>query len=1096
MSKKRRIWVLLGLTLLLVLSTVLTVGFYYLGAPGKVKALIEQSISSATGTECSIKELSYSLNPLFLRAREIQLIDHVRNFHLDISALVTELSLQGPFTRRILVVNHLTLQGFSLSTDYSSDFTGAAEKPEPPGFFSSLARGLVALLLFRDIRIDSAELTGGQVNGDMGEQSLTLSEIQLTLNKAQSLQISCHGRLRWPSADTELTMPRLLLTTDQAISLVDPEIRTSLKSEDMTLTTSRGKAESLSGEAHIVYDRDKKRLIFNSARLSSEGLLLKQGNGSASPPLAMLFNADGFIDFSTGRAGAQRFYLMVKQIMEATGAFRAETGLRPQVTLSNLVLQLTLQNTWPLLAEAFGITPSSFAFEGDAYVTGNLSGLFVGDAWQWQGDLQTRLKDGDVSFTTRDTRGRGKVTADMQLKGLYPDVESALAIAVEEAELSSKGIGMKSARAAFTASGKGLDFEVQNMDFQAPQAEFMLRGQRIRIDDIHAVVPRGILHSSRAQLSLPRIDLHSSLVRNLHLSLDAQEGEVTFGLEGKEVGIFSLTQSLGLIPPDWQLGGLDSISVKGSLKEDGHWLLESKCNLHQVAFQSPDLRYAGEKISFALNIRGSGSTKEPVSEASVEGSVANGGLLYDRIYLDLDKNSLHFQFQGDYDSSGRSAGISGFQIVLKDLLALEGEGQLTDLMLERPCHFRVRLPRMPLKPAYQWLVKEPLQQEIPFLASLDMGGNLTAEMDFRRGTEGWRLLGRCAWHSGEVFGKGLTLEGIELDLPFWGENPGTSMGSSFEARFAFPKDFPREGSLFVKSVALPYLPKQSFAVRVHTAPNILSLIPHDSVKMGGGEIALDPISLKGLFNLSPSLTTGVTLKGIGLAPLLHGFWPRPVPGTIQGKLDVVNFSGDRIQTRGKVNVQAFGGEILLSNLGASGILGSTPAFLLDATWRNLNLAELTEGTPFERVEGVLNGEVRHLEVVDGEPQRFDLFMETTKTRDIPQKISVRALENIARIGGGGSPFIGLAGALTSLFKEFPYDKIAVQASLENDVFRIDGPLREGDKVYLVKRSGLSGVNVVNQDPNGQISFKDMMKRIKRVTAAQQGTPGEEETPTR
>jgi len=121
-------------------------------------------------------------------------------------------------------------------------------------------------------------------------------------------------------------------------------------------------------------------------------------------------------------------------------------------------------------------------------------------------------------------------------------------------------------------------------------------------------------------------------------------------------------------------------------------------------------------------------------------------------------------------------------------------------------------------------------------------------------------------------------------------------------------------------------------------------------------------------------------------------------------------------------------------------------------------------------------------------------METIKTKDIPQKISVRALENISRIGGGGSPFIGLAGALTSLFKEFPYDKIAVQASLENDVFRIGGPLKEGDKVYLVKRSGLSGVNVVNQDPDGRISFKDMMKRIKRVTAAQQDTPGEEATP--
>ena len=150
--------------------------------------------------------------------------------------------------------------------------------------------------------------------------------------------------------------------------------------------------------------------------------------------------------------------------------------------------------------------------------------------------------------------------------------------------------------------------------------------------------------------------------------------------------------------------------------------------------------------------------------------------------------------------------------------------------------------------------------------------------------------------------------------------------------------------------------------------------------------------------------------------------------------------------------------------------------------------------PFDRIDGILEGHVKHLEVVGGEPQRFELFIETVQTKDVPQRISVRALENIARIGGGGSPFIGLAGTLTSIFKDFPYDKIAIQASLENDVFRITGPLREGNKVYLVKRSGFSGVNVINQNPDQRISFKDMMKRIKRVTASAGAAPAEEQNP--
>jgi hypothetical protein len=1092
MSKKRRILVLVGLTLLLALCTAVTVVLYYVESPGKLKTLIEQSISRATGTECSIRELSYSLNPLFIHARGIQLIDHVRRSCLDIPELVTNLSLQGPFTRRSLVVKHLAITGLSLSTDRSFSLTETVDKPVVPDFFGRLARGLVALLLFRDIQVNEAELTGGRVSSEMGEQTLTMSGIHLSLNPDKSLQIACTGRLRWPSVDMEVTMPNLRLTADRAISIVDREIRISLKSEEMTVTAPRGKAESLSGEAQVVYDRDKKLLVFDSARLSSENVTFKPWNGPTYPSFAMKLDTDAFVDFSSGRAGAHRFHLVLNQIMEANGAFQAVTGVHPEVKLTGLVLQMTLQKTWPLLAEAFGRTPSSVGLGGVAYVTGNLDGLLKGNTWQWTCDLQARLEDSDVSFTTPDTHGRGKVTADLQVKGLYPAVDTALTLAVEKAELSWKGMGVKSAKAGFSASGKGLDFDVRNLNFQAPQAEFSLGGRRVQVPDISAQMQHGTIHSAQSQLSFPRIDLHTSLMKNLHLSVDAHEGQVIFALQGKESGIFSLARGLSLVPQAWQLGGLDSFLMKGTLKKDGHWLLESNWNLEQVAFQSPDVRYAGEKISLGLHLTASQSMNQKGWATSVEGSAVKGGLLYDRIYIDLQKNSLHFQLEGDYDVPDRTVNLSGFKFVLKDLLALEADGQLSDPLLHQPCHLRVRLPRMPLKPAFQLLLKEPLEQEVPFLAQLNVGGDLTAEMDFQKAVEGWRLLGHCSWRGGEILGKGFTLEGIEVDLPFWGESPGVSFDPFFKARFPSSRDFPKEGNLLIQSVALPYLPKQSLAARASITPNIISFTLQDSIKVPGGDIELDPISIKGLYTLSPSFVTGATLRESDLAPLLHELWPHPVAGTAQGRLDMVIFDGDRILTRGNLNVKAFGGEILLSNLGATGVLSSTPTLLLDATWKDINLAELTAGTPFDRIDGILRGHVKHLEVVAGEPQRFDLFMETVQTKEVPQKIGVRALENIAQIGGGGSPFIGLAGALTSLFKDFPYDKIAIQASLENDVFRIGGPLKEGDKVYLVKRSGFSGVNIINQNPDQRISFKDMMKRIKRVSASPGPVPAEEQ----
>ena len=135
---------------------------------------------------------------------------------------------------------------------------------------------------------------------------------------------------------------------------------------------------------------------------------------------------------------------------------------------------------------------------------------------------------------------------------------------------------------------------------------------------------------------------------------------------------------------------------------------------------------------------------------------------------------------------------------------------------------------------------------------------------------------------------------------------------------------------------------------------------------------------------------------------------------------------------------------------------------------------------------MLKGHVKDLEIAFGQAQRFDLLLETVRKKGVPQKISVRAVDNIAFIGGGQSPFVGFAGSLASLFRNFPYEQIGIRASLGNDVFRINGTIREGGMEYLVKRGGLSGVNVVNQNPDNRISFKDMVKRIKRVTARSGG----------
>jgi hypothetical protein len=61
--------------------------------------------------------------------------------------------------------------------------------------------------------------------------------------------------------------------------------------------------------------------------------------------------------------------------------------------------------------------------------------------------------------------------------------------------------------------------------------------------------------------------------------------------------------------------------------------------------------------------------------------------------------------------------------------------------------------------------------------------------------------------------------------------------------------------------------------------------------------------------------------------------------------------------------------------------------------------------------------------------------------------------------------------------------------LRNDQFSVNGTIHDGGKEYLVRRGLLRGVDVVNQNPNNVISFRDMAERIKRLSRSPEMEPG-------
>jgi len=356
-------------------------------------------------------------------------------------------------------------------------------------------------------------------------------------------------------------------------------------------------------------------------------------------------------------------------------------------------------------------------------------------------------------------------------------------------------------------------------------------------------------------------------------------------------------------------------------------------------------------------------------------------------------------------------------------------------------------------------------------------GAVAADLKFTGTGAKWTAKGFFRWYKGALLSAdhGMSLKGIDLSLPLWYRN---RMGKNPLERL--------KGELSIRSMNLPLLPEQGLDLSFDAGPNLLTVSSPTLLKVPGGKIRVGPVAIKGLSGTSPSVNTSLTIDSVKIAPLLAGVWTHTVRGTISGKLDPISFERGNLKSAGEITAKVFDGDVIFSDLGASGLFAGTPVFRLNARWKNLSFSELTAGTSFGKIEGVLNGYTKDLEISHGQPQKFDLLLETVERGGTPQRISVKAVDNIAQIGGGQSPFIGLAGLFSSLFKEFPYKKIGVHATLENDVFRMSGTINEGGREYFVKRGLFSGVDVVNQNPDNRVSFKDMVKRIKRVTASEHG----------
>jgi hypothetical protein len=252
----------------------------------------------------------------------------------------------------------------------------------------------------------------------------------------------------------------------------------------------------------------------------------------------------------------------------------------------------------------------------------------------------------------------------------------------------------------------------------------------------------------------------------------------------------------------------------------------------------------------------------------------------------------------------------------------------------------------------------------------------------------------------------------------------------------------------------------------------------------GGALLFNQLLLNDFGTEDASGLLDAELEPIELRQLTSAFgWPG-FSGSLSGRLPLLQYDRGVVTVGGSLTAKAFGGDIELANLRLEEPLGLVPRLQGDLRLRRLDLEQLTDTFSFGLIQGRLSGDVSGLEMIAWRPVAMDLHLYTPPGDPARRRISQRAVENLASVGGGGAA-AALSSGFMKFFEEFSYNSIGIRCVLQDGTCKMsgvgpagDGPFGQG--YYIVKGSGLPRIDVVGY--RHQVSWNTLIRQLASITA--------------
>ena len=279
------------------------------------------------------------------------------------------------------------------------------------------------------------------------------------------------------------------------------------------------------------------------------------------------------------------------------------------------------------------------------------------------------------------------------------------------------------------------------------------------------------------------------------------------------------------------------------------------------------------------------------------------------------------------------------------------------------------------------------------------------------------------------------------------------------------------------------IPFGAAAVGLRLGPAGGELLETLRIATMGGALRINELAIHDFGSEKATGALDADLESVELGQLTTALgWPA-FSGQLSGHLPLMRLSDDAVTVGGTLTATAFDGTIEVGNLRIEQPFGRVPRLQADVRLRGLDLERLTNVFSFGEIEGRLSGDVTGLRMAAWRTVAMDLHLYTPPGDRSRHRISQRAVENIASIGGGGAG-AALSSGLLRFFDVFAYDRIGLRCVLRDGVCTMSGAGPAGSDggargYYIVKGKGVPRIDVVGY--REKVSWPRLVRQLEDIT---------------